>query len=696
MTSGDGDLDGRRLVLVVDDDGASRLIARASLEQAGFDVVEAANGLEGVAAFERQPPALVLLDVLMPGMDGFAACALIRALPVGKHTPILMLTGLDDVESIRQAYQAGATDFATKPLNGIIVGYRVRHLIRAGRAFEEIFQAERKNRALLQAIPDLILRVSREGQILGAHMERKRVRHSRYEAYLGRNLSEFMPPDAAERAMGMLERALASGELHGAEFQLPEGQRVRQLEARMAGGGSSEVIVFVRDVTRRKRREERLAYLAFNDPLTGLPNRTRLVERLQEELARWRRHKQRFAVAILRIDLFREIIDEYGQALGDRLLRTLADLLRVGMRETDMVARIAHNEFGLLITGLDGEFAASKAVQRVLQLLSRGISVDQKDYYLTACMGVSLVGPDGEATVVSLLKQADIALGRARRLGRNQVQLFSKEMSDSISRRIELEAELGTAIDQDQFVVHYQPEVDVRTGRIVGAEALVRWMHPTKGLVPPMQFIPLAEETGIIVAITEHVTGAACRQARAWQEEGFPPLVVAVNVSGRFFREPRLAGAISDILRESGLAPGHLEIEITESVAMSDSERTIEVLQALHGEGIRVAIDDFGTGYSSLAYLRRFPIQQLKIDQAFIKDMMDNREDRAIVDAVIGMAHAMGMEVLAEGVERTEQLEYLRSKGCDKAQGYLFGRPVPAEEFRELLRRQQQDEGVPA
>jgi EAL domain-containing protein (putative c-di-GMP-specific phosphodiesterase class I) len=255
-----------------------------------------------------------------------------------------------------------------------------------------------------------------------------------------------------------------------------------------------------------------------------------------------------------------------------------------------------------------------------------------------------------------------------------------------------MEAELWSAVDKHQFVVHYQPELDLRTGRICGAEALVRWLHPEKGLVPPMQFIPLAEETGIIVGITEYVALTACRQAKAWLEEGFPPLVVAVNISGRAFRDAKLMATVSGFLKETALDPALLEIEITESVAMSDSEKTVEVLQGFHGGGIRVAIDDFGTGYSSLAYLRRFPINMLKIDRAFIKDMMENPEDRAIVDAIIGMGHALGMEVLAEGVERADQLEYLRAKKCDKAQGYFFSKPVLAEEFCELLRRQ----GIPA
>jgi EAL domain-containing protein (putative c-di-GMP-specific phosphodiesterase class I) len=261
-------------------------------------------------------------------------------------------------------------------------------------------------------------------------------------------------------------------------------------------------------------------------------------------------------------------------------------------------------------------------------------------------------------------------------------------MSQSVSRRIGLEAELADAVEKRRFIVHYQPAVNLLTRRIIGAEALVRLMHPETGLVPPMEFIPLAEETGIIVAITEQVVREVCRQLKAWQEEGLPPLVVAVNLSGRDFQNAALAAKVSGLVREAGIDPALLEIEITESVAMHDFKRTLHILQGLRAEGMRVAIDDFGTGYSSLAYLKRFPIQTLKIDRAFIKDMMDNPQDRAIVNAIIGMAHAMEMEVLAEGVERLDQLEYLLDKGCDRAQGYHFGKPVPAEEFKAMVLRQ--------
>jgi diguanylate cyclase (GGDEF)-like protein len=598
-----------------------------------------------------------------------------------------MMTGLEDVESIRHAFEAGATDFATKPVHGSVLGFRVGHLIRAGRAIEEVHRADGSYRALMQAIPDLVLRISRDGVLLDPRTAQARVRRSRYERHLGRNLAEVVPPDVATQAMALVERTLASGGLHTEEFRLPESRRIRHLEVRTIGSGRAEVIAFLRDVTRKRQREQRLAPLAFNDPQTWLPNRARFVQRVEEELARARRNQERFTVALLRFDLFREFVNEYGENAGHRVLRTFASVLSGSLRETDMIARISPNEFGLLLTRLETKYSTTMVVRRILDLVSQGITVDGVNVHFTACAGVTLMSPDGTDTVSTLLKQADVALSRARRLGRNQVQFFSPEMSRSVSRRMGLEAELAEAVEKRRFVVHYQPAIDLWTRRIIGAEALVRMVHPEGGFVPPMEFIPLAEETGIIVAITEQVIQEACRQMKAWQAEGLPPLVVAVNLSGRDFQNVGLAAKVAGLVREAGIDPGNLEIEITESVAMHDFSRTLHVLQGLREEGVRVAIDDFGTGYSSLAYLKRFPIQTLKIDRAFINEMMENPQDRAIVNAIIGMAHALNMEVLAEGVERADQLQYLLDRGCDRAQGWHFGKPAPAAEFQEMVAR---------
>ena len=384
-------------MLLVDDDAIPRVIARESLESAGFDVEEASNGREGVAAFERLRPALVLMDAVMPEMDGFAACAAIRALPGGGRTPILMMTSLDDVESIRHAFEVGATDFATKPVHGSILGFRVGHLIRAGMAYDEVYRADGSNRALLQAIPDLVLRISRDGVILEARMDAGQgsplaIRELPREGSSPRSL----PSEVSGKALELVERVLATGGLHSAEFQLPEVRRVRHLEARVIGSGDSEVVVFLRDITRRRQREGRLAPLVFNDPLTGLPNRARFVQRLEEELARSRRYQERFAVAILRFDLFREFVNEYGENVGGRILRTFAGALSGSLRETDMVARISPNEFGLLLTKLESKYSTTLVVQRILDLLSQGIAGGRDERALHRMRGGHPGGPGRE------------------------------------------------------------------------------------------------------------------------------------------------------------------------------------------------------------------------------------------------------------------------------------------------------------
>jgi diguanylate cyclase (GGDEF)-like protein len=543
-------------------------------------------------------------------------------------------------------------------------------------------------RALARAVPDLVLRLTRDGVIHDPGAGPSRVRRSRYAHLLGRRLSETVPAEVASRMRELVDRADARGAAQSAEILLPERRRVRHLETCVVPDGGSGFLVFLRDVTRRRQRDGHVSPLADQDAQTGLPSRTRFVQRLEEGLARARRNRESVAVAILRFDLFREFVNEYGEALGGRILRTFAGALSGSLRETDVLARIAPNELALLLTGVASRHATTLVVRRILDLISQGVAVDGRIVHLTACAGIAHAGQDGGDGVSSLLKQADLALSHARRMGRNQLLTFSAEMSQSVVRRIGMEAELVEAVEKHRFIVHYQPAVDLWTGRIVGAEALVRLEHPQRGLVPPLEFIPLAEETGVIVAITEQIMRAACREALAWQGDGDAPVVLAVNFSGRDFQDVSLPARVSSILRETGLAPELLEIEITESVAMRDLQRTLHVLQGLREVGMRVAIDDFGTGYSSLAYLRRFPIHQLKIDRAFIKDMMENPGDRAIVNAVIGMAHALQMEVLAEGVERQDQMEYLLSKGCDRAQGYHFGKPVPATEFRALLERQ--------
>jgi diguanylate cyclase (GGDEF)-like protein len=437
-------------------------------------------------------------------------------------------------------------------------------------------------------------------------------------------------------------------------------------------------------MTDRKKAEERLAYRAYHDALTGLPNRVTFNARLERDLARARRRKEIVGVVLFDLDRFKEINDTLGHAAGDQLLVAVAERLLKVVRETDTVARISGDEFCVILPDQRDENCALQGARRIHNAFGTPFRVEGQELHVTASLGISIFPFNGD-TPEALVKNADIAMFRAKAQGRDTLQAFSAEMSAAVIERARMEQGLRRASEQNEFVVYYQPEVELATGRIVGAEALVRWQDPERGLVPPMTFIPLAEETGAIIPMSEWVIREACDRTRAWKEQGFAPFRMSVNVSARLFQQYDLTKAILDILRQTNVGTESLELEITETVAMQNLDSTLETLWKLHGFSIRVAMDDFGTGYSSLAYLKKLPIHILKIDRAFIRDLDRNPDDQTIVKAILAMAHTLNIEVVAEGVERVEQRDLLRAFGCRLAQGFYFSRPVPAAEFTELL-----------
>jgi diguanylate cyclase (GGDEF)-like protein len=672
------------LVLVVDDDPGARLLAAASLKRAGYATVEAADGKDALAAFGRFRPDVILMDAVMPGMDGFAAIREIRGRPDGERVPVLMMTGLDDLASIQRAYEVGATDFAIKPVNWVVLGHRVGYLLRSSRAFLDLAANEEKTRALLRAIPDLIFRLGADGTVLDLVAGQEYGAIPSNQNLAGRKLAEVMPDVAAAEALRNAEEARKTGEVRMFEYTLDSGPEPRSFEGRVVSIPDGESLFIARDITDRKKAEVRLAYMAYHDPLTGLPNRVTFGDRLVRDLARARRRKEVVGVVLLDLDRFKEVNDTLGHAAGDRLLVAVAERLQGFVRETDTLARMSGDEFCVILTDQSDEGAAIEAAQRLHNAFAAPFPFDGQEMRVTASLGISMFPFNGD-TPETLVKNADIAMFRAKAQGRDTLQVFSEEMSAAVEERARMEKGLRRATGKNEFVVHYQPEIDLRTGRIVGAEALVRWQTPDRGLVLPMTFIPLAEETGAIVPMSEWILRTACAQAKAWQVQGYSPFRISVNVSGRLFQQYDLSRAILDILGKTGLGPESLELEITESVAMSNLESTMKTLWKLHGFSIRVAMDDFGTGYSSLAYLKKFPIDLLKIDRAFIRELDRNLGDRTIVKAILAMARSMDIEVIAEGVERVEQLNLLKSFGCGLAQGFLFSKAVPAAEFTQLL-----------
>jgi diguanylate cyclase (GGDEF)-like protein/PAS domain S-box-containing protein len=440
-----------------------------------------------------------------------------------------------------------------------------------------------------------------------------------------------------------------------------------------------------RDITERRRAEERIQYQAYHDALTGLPNRLLLHDRLTQALGHAHRLGRLLAVMFVDIDHFKLINDTLGHAVGDRLLQGLAERLVTCVREDDTVARMGGDEFTFVFGGMARPEDAARMAEKVLQAVGQPFPLDGHDLHITASVGIAVYPADG-GDPDSLLQSADAAMYRAKEQGRNNYQLCTPGMNDRALERMVLEGRLRRALEGDELVLYYQPLVNAATGAVVGTEALLRWEHPERGLLMPDEFIPVAEESRLILPIGQWVLGAAARQLRSWHEAGLTDLRMSVNISARQFQQPGLVASVREALDGAGLAPRFLELEITESIAMSNVGWTAEVLEALQDMGIRISIDDFGTGQSSLSYLKHFPLSTLKIDRSFVSDIAVDPEDEAIVNAIIALAHVLGLSVIAEGVETEDQLAFLRRAGCEEYQGYLFSRPVRPEALLELLR----------
>ncbi len=449
-------------------------------------------------------------------------------------------------------------------------------------------------------------------------------------------------------------------------------------------GETVNYVAVFSDITSRKLAEERLNYLANHDALTGLPNRVLFLERLDLGLARAHRTQKMVAVMFFDLDRFKIINDTLGHSVGDQLLQEVATRVRGCLREDDTVARLGGDEFTVILEGINEDKYVAMVAQKIIDILAKPFKLVGQEVFVTASVGISVYPNDGEDPH-SLVRHADVAMYRAKEMGKNNYQFFKTEMNTRAFERLTLENNLRRALERNEFELHYQPQLDLASGDVVGAEALIRWRHPELGLVSPDRFIPIAEETGLIIPIGEWVLRTACAQNKAWQRAGFAPLHVAVNLSGRQFKQKDLLRMIERAFAETGLDPAFLELEITESVIMEHADETIATLACMKTMGFQLSIDDFGTGYSSLSYLKRFPIDTLKIDRSFVHDITTDQDDAAITTAVIALAHSLNLKVIAEGVENGEQLEFLRAQGCDMIQGYHFSRPMTVEAFTAKL-----------
>lgn len=708
-------------VLIIDDSAFERAIAREAVQQGGFQVVEAADGSRGLESFTTCSPELVLLDVKMPGVDGFGVCEAIRARPDGQHVPILMMTGLDDVESIERAYDCGATDFFTKPINPPILRHRLRYLLRGKRTADALRRSEQK---LTHA-----KKLARLGH-WEWELESRNVLWSPEIALLfgvglaaNQGVLDAMKPyldqqDAA-RLMQAFETSLREGVPSAVEHQicLDDGSRRvihQEIEAvrDTADGPVTCLVGTAQDITERVDAQERIRHLAYYDPVTELPNRSLFKEHLEQALGMAIRNGKTGAVLFLDLDHFKQVNDLHGHDAGDAFLRVVSkrlegclreqDLLshtqpwgeRAGAMEKQTVARLGGDEFVILLPEIADPADAAIVARRIQNALDVHICVAGREMRVTSSIGISGFPADGRSADV-LLKNADMAMYQAKSEGRNRVQFFTRELNERVQHRLGLESSLREALVNEEFVLHYQPRVGAASGRMAGVEALVRWRDPRAGLVPPAQFIPVAEDTGLIIPLGNWVLRSACLQLRDWIDREVPVERVSVNVSAAQFKDPGLADSVASILAETGVPAGRIELELTESVLMENAQQSTALLSALKSLGLRISIDDFGTGYSSLSYLKRFPIDTLKIDRNFVRDIGHDADDAAIVSTTILLGHSLRLEVVAEGVEHDEQVEFLRKHGCDECQGYLFSRPVPADELESWLQRRG-EWGVPS
>jgi len=688
-------------VLVVDDDLAGLLMASEALTSAGFEVIEAEDGLEAVEQFDKHHPDLVVMDVVMPRMNGFDSCALIRKSEGGEHVPILMITGLDDVDSIQKAYEAGATDFVTKPINFFLLPYRIRYMMRSAKNADDLRAS--------QIRLDKAQRIAKLGHwewLLDndAFIWSNECENILQSPSLGDELDGFLETiheDDRSLVASVLERARSDSGRFNLEFRTLANKQdnIRIIHVEAEPESDNHMVGTIQDITERTNAEEQIHNLAYFDLVTGLPNRAHLYDMISLSLKRGAKQSSKFALLFLDLDHFKQVNDTLGHNAGDLLLRQVSSRLKEAVRKTDgvsrseentsktpteAIARLGGDEFVVLIDQVDRVEDAAYIARRICKSLAKSFNLDGNEVRITTTIGISLFPEDGE-DADKLLKHADVAMYHAKEQGRNGYQFYSQSIHQLALERFALERDLRKALETDGLYLEYQPKIALKNNELTGLEALVRWNHPERGSVSPADFIPLAEETGLIVPIGEWVLETACEQMVKWMEAGIPPFIMAVNCSSIQLVRTDMASVIKTVLENTGLNPAYLEIELTESLLLENVEEGINILQALKDLGLHVSIDDFGTGFSSLSYLKRLPVDKLKIDQSFIKDLTTDPGDAAIVTSMITLAHNLELTVIAEGVENTEQLGFLRAERCDEIQGYLVSRPMPGDTFSDWL-----------
>ena len=709
--STDDDLREQPKVLLVDDDEVNLLLTSMALREHGFAITEATSGERALEVLTGWLPDVVVLDALMPGLDGFQTCRALRALPGFESLPVLMLTGLDDDASITRAYEAGATDFFVKSTQWSLLAGRLRYLLRSSRTRAEL---ERSKSRLARAqdlarMGSFDWRRGHGGPVFS--VEGLRVFGvGPTEPLAFRTLLRLLSDADRRGLVQVLHEVMKHSTVLATDVPatLHDGrQRIVHVEAEPEFNEHGHLIGYsgiVQDVTDRRLAEDKIRHLANFDVLTGLPNRRQLIWRAERALEHGRRLNHQVALLLIDLDRFKVINDTLGHGAGDELLMEVARRLRSSVRHSDQVTehsiealgsrlhrsleavgRYGGDEFVALLPEVADERDAERVASRILELMREPILVGGQECFVTASVGIALYPRDG-GSVADLLRNADVAMYSVKAAGRNSSSLYRPALAGHGRVKLELESALHKAIERNELVLHYQPKVDVRGAKMVGVEALMRW-NRNGVLVPPGDFIPLAEETGLIVPLSEWAIREAARQARIWQDNfGFTDSI-AVNLPNRLFERTDLVEYIHNAVTTYGVPHHAIELEITETGLMKDLQNVIPSLHRLNEIGVEISIDDFGTGYSSLAYLTTLPISELKIDRSFVRDLGLTPQSAAVVTAIIALARSLGLRVIAEGVENLRQMEALNRLGCGIMQGFLFSKPQPPDDIEAWLKQ---------
>ncbi|MDL2353651.1 MAG: EAL domain-containing protein [Pseudomonadota bacterium] len=697
---------GAPAILIVDDEAVNLRLMEALLKPEGYRTSCAASGEQALAMVAERKPDLILLDIMMPGMNGYQVATALKANALTANIPIIMLTALVDRGARMEGLRAGAEEFLTKPVDRTELWLRVRNLLRL-KAYGDLLQRQgdileqkvrartaelQRFRSAMDATAEAIFLVQRSSMLF------VEVNTTACEM-LGYTREELLR--IGPRQIGMLS-AEDIASIDDPTQEGPRAKKITEIQVERKDGSQLAVEVHrqahffddewiivgvLRDISERKQAEQRLHHMAHYDALTSLPNRLLFYETLKKTLAMASDADSSWQVAVMFIDLdrFKDVNDTLGHAVGDALLVEVGDRLLQCVRVRDTVGRLGGDEFALIMVAHGIQQGAGMVAAKVGEALRAPFLVHGHKLSVSASIGIT-IHPDDASDPDTLIRYADTAMYRAKHAGRDTFCFFTAQMNTDVLARLELERALRDAVEREEFVLHYQPKVALDSGRITGVEALLRWNRPGHGLVMPHSFVGVLEEIGLIVPVGAWVIATACRQIGAWIAAAIVPVQMSVNVSRRQFIEGNLEADVIAALSEHRIAAGLLDLELTEGSLMDNTDRTIDTLRNLKKLGVQVSIDDFGTGYSSLAYLRSFPIDTLKIDIAFIREVTSNPDDAAITCAIIGMAHHLRLDVVAEGVETAAQLAYLRRQRCDHIQGHFFSEALPAAELDLLLR----------